>query len=165
MRTICILNIGLEGSCGDFLTSVLGRSSGWKIVSPPSFTRKAYTEPHWSFNKMFSISSKVASIPTTPIVLKNKKDWFFLMGLFRTGTQLPTQITISYRILQALTVDSITFCQDSAWYVTPCHAITFLTILTNSQKNLVFKQSALISKTWPEWPRQPGQNAIQGWPS
>ena len=71
VRRIWILNLRREGSGtgSDFLTSELGRSSGWKIVSPPSFTRKAYTEPHWSFNKMFSISSKVASTPTTPIVL------------------------------------------------------------------------------------------------
>lgn len=32
-----------------------------------------------------------------------------------------------------------TFCQDRSRYVTPCHAITFLTLLTNGQKKLVLK--------------------------
>jgi hypothetical protein len=35
--------------------------------------KKAYTDPHWSLSSTFSISSKVASIPTTPMVLKREK--------------------------------------------------------------------------------------------
>ena len=128
-----------------FLTSVLGRSSGWKIVSPPSFTRKAYTEPHWSFNKMFSISSKVASIPTTPIVLKNKKiDFFNRLVLDWITSVHPAYHELQYFAGVMLIVSSSvlirTFCQDRSRYVTLCHAITFLTLLTNSQKKLVLKQ-------------------------
>lgn len=79
------------------LTSVLGRNSGWKIVSPPSLTRKAYTEPQRSFNKIFSISSRVASIPTTPIVLWSGKEtriWRLYFCPFLTSTTLKEPVLI-----------------------------------------------------------------------
>ena len=79
------------------LTSVLGRNSGWKIVSPPSLTRKAYTEPQRSFNKIFSISSRVASIPTTPIVLWSGREtriWRLYFCPFLTSTTLKEPVLI-----------------------------------------------------------------------